>query len=200
MHAQLREIVAKDESRWKEYESEHLKDVREIYNVDSGVVAAVTSAHELLRQTSEAMKNGKASVSKLVDQTKELYGGLKNHLLLSHGVQRGVMEPQLTKICLPISITTRGTKWKSLEEMLLLTSFFPSLVQTVESGFQFGVYLGYDKDDPLLDSEEGQKKLKELVDKIIGGSSIEMKSFMYEDSRNRNVWAVNYISRECYLG
>lgn len=34
---------------------------------------------------------------------------------------------------------------------------------------------------------------------MVGGAPIELKMFVYNDTRNRNVWAVNYITREAYL-
>jgi hypothetical protein len=41
---------------------------------------------------------------------------------------------------------------RPIKDMLLLTSFFPSLLKTLEPGYFYGVYLGYDVGDPLLDA------------------------------------------------
>jgi hypothetical protein len=143
----------------------------------------------------------RGKVEHLSNETLRFVNWMQNHVLMGHDLARdfSTTEDAEVKVCIPVSITTRGTKWKSLEEMLLLTSFLPSLVRTVESGFHFGVYLGYDADDPLLDSPEQVEKLRKLVESIVGSASISLRSFRYEDSRNRNVWAVNYITRECYL-
>ena len=147
----------------------------------------------------QSLKEAREGVYKIGNRTEELYTWMQTHLLLSHNEHRPVVDPAVTRVCIPISITTRGTKWKKIEQMLLLTSFLPSLVDTTEAGFHFGVYLGYDEGDPLLDSDLGQETLQQSVRQIVGSAAISVKSFRYADSRNRNVWAVNYISRECYL-
>lgn len=164
-----------------------------------GAVNLHKEAEETLVDAQSLLKQVDPLMIRLGNATNEMYSWMKTHLMLTHEEQRDVVEPRPTRICIPISITTRGTKWKRLEDMLLLTSFMPSLVATVEPGFQFGVYLGYDEGDPLLDSEAGQKELTQLMRRLVGRAAIEVRSFRYADSQNRNVWAVNYVSRECYL-
>lgn len=167
-------------------------------------------AAAVIREGEEAFKSAEGWLWGLGNATQELWWWLGTHLLLSHGQQlqdphqgggggEGSFEDALVKICIPISITTRGTKWTRLNQMLLLTSLLPSLVNTTQPGYRFGLYLGYDRGDPLLDSPEAQLELHKLGRDIIGSSGIVLKSFCYDDSRNRNVWAVNYITRECYL-
>ena len=190
----VQEAVARDEERWREHDTKGLGPLRQAFGVSGG--ADLKGPLEKLRQTQALLQASERVIDKLGNETKELYDWMRNHQLLSHGVARGLTEPSVTRVCIPISITTRGTKWKQVAEMLLLTSFLPSLVRTVEPGFQFGVYLGYDAGDPLLDSPSGQEKLRELFKKEVAHANIEMRSYRYEDSKNRNVWAVNYITRE----
>jgi hypothetical protein len=104
----------------------------------------------------------------------------------------------LKRINLPVSVTTRKTKWKSLEQMALFETFLPSLMKTIEDGYLYGVYLGYDVGDPLLDKPDAEKQMRELWNRQTKGS-IELKIFKYNDTVNRNVWAVNYLTKEAYL-
>ncbi len=158
---------------------------------------AGAAASKRLNQTRELIAQGLKAESELANETQAFLLWLRNHELISHNVSRPVARPPPpVRVCIPISITTRGTHWKSVSEMLLLSSFLPSLVRTTEPGFSFGVYLGYDAGDPLLDSVSGQVEILRLARPIIGEADIELRSFRYTDSKNRNVWAVNYITRE----
>lgn len=69
----------------------------------------------------------------------------------------------------------------------------------MEPGFQYGVYLGYDEGDPLLDAPGAPQRLRALVAELVGGRPVELHLYRYNDTQNRNVWAVNYITREAYL-
>jgi hypothetical protein len=104
----------------------------------------------------------------------------------------------LKRINLPVSVTTRKTKWKTLSEMALFQTFLPSLLRTMEEGYLYGVYLGFDVGDPLLDKPGAEDRLRELWNEN-GGRKVELKMFKYADSVDHNVWAVNYITKEAYL-
>lgn len=173
---------------------EAVGNVSAAFGSDLAVVAL--DAFRLLEQAA------RDKVEVFSNETSRFVNWMENHVLLSHHLARDLStasDSELVKVCIPISITTRGTKWTRLDEMLLLTSFLPSLVRTAEAGFHFGVYLGYDVGDPLLDSPEQIEKLQKLAQEMIQSKSISVRTFRYEDSINRNVWAVNYITRECYL-
>lgn len=107
----------------------------------------------------------------------------------------------LVRINIPISVTTRNTRWTSIKEMLLLTSFLPSLLDTMEAGYFYGVYLGYDVGDPLLDKSGAEYELRRLWTEACASKKlhVELKMFKYEDTAHHNVWAVNYITKEAYL-
>lgn len=123
----------------------------------------------------------------------------EGHFRLFHTHNRG--SSPLVRMCLPVSITTRGTRWVRLEEMLLLTSLLPSLLRTMEPGFLYGVYVGYDAGDPLLDAVGAEARLQSLWSSRCAAENkrVELKLFRYNDTRNHNVWAVNYITKEAYL-
>lgn len=193
------QVIRADEAKWQVYEERSLGKLRSDFNMGSGVSGDIAAAQGLLRETSAVLSKSVGALEKFSNETKEFYGWLSNHMTLSHGNEGSVTVPKVTKICLPISVTTRGTKWTRLQDTLLLTSFFPSLVRTAEPGYHYGVYLGYDDGDPLLDSEDGQRTLRQLVAELTATAPVTMKAFRYSDSRNRNVWAVNYVTRECYM-
>lgn len=175
--------------------------MRRDFERGSGLLGDMARARALLNETESVASRARQQLQQLHNQTTEYYEWVRTHLLLSHGRthsgHRG--HAAAVRVCLPISITTRHSRWTHLSEMLLLKAFLPSLVRTAEPGYFYGVYLGYDEGDPLLDSEEGQQELRSLFAKTVGSAPIELRAFRYADSRNRNVWAVNYVARECYF-
>ena len=132
-------------------------------------------------ETLSTLEQAKNKVDVFFNESSQFVDWLENHVLLSHDLARDYSSAAETviKICIPISITTRGTKWKRLEEMLLLTSLLPSLVQTVEPGFHFGVYLGYDVGDPLLDAPGQIEELSKLVDGIVQSARFLLFAFCF---------------------
>lgn len=123
-----------DSERWAHVDQVELAPLRDDFDVTAELAGDVASSHVWLRKTTQVLGGGRGLVGRLVNVTREFYGWMRNHLALSHGVTRGVQAPPLTRVCLPISITTRNSKWRKLEDMLLLTSLLPSLVR-VRWGF-----------------------------------------------------------------
>lgn len=196
---QVLNALDEDLRRWSHIQETDLMEIRGDYDMAAELMGDLAASKGILRSTIDVLHTARGEVDILVNRTKEFYGWMRNHLLLSHEVTRGVSAPQLVKLCLPISITTRKSKWKHLNDMLLVTSFLPSLMKTLEPGYFYGVYLGYDEGDPLLDHPEAKAEMQAIMEKWVGGAPVELKMFCYNDSQNRNVWAVNYITRECYL-
>jgi hypothetical protein len=123
----------------------------------------------------------------------------EEHFRIFHTHHRG--GSPLVRINLPVSITTRNTKWKSTSDMVLLRVFLPSLLRTIEPGYQYGVYLGYDEGDPLLDQPGAESEVRAHWTSICQrhNKSVALKLFRYNDTAHHNVWAVNYITKEAYL-
>ncbi len=65
----------------------------------------------------------------------------QEHFRLFHTHDRG--SSPVVRINLPISITTHGTNWHSLEEMLLMRSLLPSLLRTMEDGYQVRAFVAH---------------------------------------------------------
>lgn len=100
-------------------------------------------------------------------------------------------------ICLPVSITTRRSDWFALNQTVLVNSFFPSLAASLSPDDPpVAVYLGYDAHDPLLDRPGAESELRHLLKDVVG---VEVRMFRYPDTQGWNVWAVNYLTEECYL-
>ena len=166
------------------------------------VVEASASEKEALERSIKSQESAvKMLVSKLDDRIsaakRSLSSGWQSaetHFRLFHSRNWW----PLKRINLPVSVTTRKTTWKSLREMALFKTFLPSLLQTMEDGYQYGVYLGFDAGDPLLDRPGALQQMVDLWNGG-GGSAIELKMFRYNDTENHNVWAVNYITKEAYL-
>lgn len=59
------------------------------------------------------------------------------------------MEDRVIAVVIPM--TTRSVKVNQLNDLALFRNLFPSLVKTVEPGFEYWIYVGYDKGDPWLD-------------------------------------------------
>jgi hypothetical protein len=136
-------MLDEDKERWTKVQEKDLHGLRVDYDVASGLASDIAESHGLLRKTTSALTGGKEWIYKLVNRTQAFYGWVRNHLLLSHGITRGVSAPQLVKMCLPISITTRNSKWKRLEDMLLVTSFLPSLIKVMARLYVLLLYRFY---------------------------------------------------------
>jgi hypothetical protein len=68
-------------------------------------------------------------------------------------------------IAIVVAITTRGLKPKKIvDDLVLFKSLFPSLLDTIEPGFEYWFYLGYDKGDPVLDQAENLALIREWFD------------------------------------
>jgi len=57
-------------------------------------------------------------------------------------------------IAIIAAITTRTIKMKRLEDLTLFNTLLPSFVRTIDPGFEYWFYLGYDVGDPWLDQPE----------------------------------------------
>jgi hypothetical protein len=97
-------------------------------------------------------------------------------------------------VCLPLSITTRATGWQSLSETALLKHFLPSLLKFQNSECEYGVYVGYDTGDPVLESIVN---LPAELNKNLP-VNVFVKTFKYGNTRNRNCHAINYVTEECF--
>lgn len=101
-------------------------------------------------------------------------------------------------ICLPLSATSRRSAWPSLAQSPLFQVFFPSLIRFADPQCRYAVYLGVDVADRLLDQPDSELQLWKLLAPSLP-SFIDVKLFSYNDTENRNVWAVNYVTEECFL-
>ncbi len=173
-----------------------------VANLRDGIngTKAVVQRVEHLLSTAKAMSsnlNGRVDVAN--EQLKQAWRDTEAHYRMFHTHDRGTSP--LIRINLPVSITTRGTRWAKLSDMLLFTSFLPSLLRTMESGYVYGVYVGYDVGDPLLDKPGAEEEVKRLWYEQCerAGRTAEVKLFKYADTAHHNVWAVNYVTKEAYL-
>lgn len=171
-----------------------------------------TKASPLPARVSKNETGVEERVKLLVQESKALLGKLDERIGSASGLLRvgwrnaethfRMFHTQswwpLNRINLPVSVTTRKTKWKTIGEMALFQTFLPSLLRTMEEGYLYGVYLGYDEGDPLLDKPGAESELRKLWTSA-GGGKIELKMFKYSDTIDHNVWAVNYITKEAYL-
>ena len=53
-----------------------------------------------------------------------------------------------------VCITTRSLTIRQPEDLALFKDLLPSFVRTVEPGFEYWIYIGYDKGDPWLDNDD----------------------------------------------
>jgi len=74
---------------------------------------------------------------------------------------------QLPWVAVAVSATSRGIKFKNVQELALFSILLPSLVQTVECGFNYRVVLAFDYGDAFFDSEEGTSKVKEWFEENV---------------------------------
>lgn len=165
----------------------------------NGTRAWITQLEKLFKEGEKSLGDLKTRVDGGLAMVKQGWWEAEGHFRLFHTHSRG--SSPLVRICMPISVTTQNTKWRSLEEMLLVRTLLPSLLRTMEPGYLYGVYLGYDVGDPLLDKPGAEAQLHTMwKDRCASaGLSVELKLFRYNDTRHHNVWAVNYITKEAYL-
>jgi hypothetical protein len=64
------------------------------------------------------------------------------------------MSPTLPLIAIMAGATTRKIKNPTIENLSLFNYLLPSLIRTLDCGFRYEYYLGYDKGDPFFDNEE----------------------------------------------
>jgi hypothetical protein len=168
---------------------------------------AATPGLDVAKQFGELWERAEAALAGLEQRVKGWLEDVKRgwahgeeHFRMFHTHDRPDSSP-LKRINLPISVTTRNTNWKSIGELALLKSLLPSLLRTIESGYLYGVYLGIDAGDRLLDQPGAEEELRRLWDAACSkeGKKIELRMFVYSDTAHKNVWAVNYITKEAYL-
>lgn len=63
-------------------------------------------------------------------------------------------------IAIIVCITTRSLRVNRPEDLALFNSLLPSFVSTVEKGFEYWFYLGYDKGDPWFDNGDNLKTVQ----------------------------------------
>jgi hypothetical protein len=165
----------------------------------NGTRAWVSRVSALNQRADESFSALRERVTLGLDMVKRGWWEAEEHFRLFHTHDRG--SSPLIRMNLPISITTRDTNWHSLSDMLLMRSLLPSLLRTMEAGYQYGVYVGYDVGDPLLDQPGAEQSLIRMWNDTCkaSGKNVALKLFRYNDTRNYNVWAVNYITKEAYL-
>ena len=160
--------------------------------------SAANQAREEMATSNSQLSGMEKQVKESLATVKEAWRDSEEHFRIFHthhlDTSSGGASP-LLRINLPVSITTRKTKWTKLSDMALLTTFLPSLLRTIEPGYLYGVYLGYDQGDPLLDRPGVELEMQRLWNT----SLVSLKMFRYNDTAHHNVWAVNYISKEAYL-
>ena len=117
-------------------------------------------------------------------------------LLLGWRSDRRPIDAATCSVCLPISITTRQTPWRSLNDTSFVKGFIPSFLHHLEPQCRYALYLGYDINDPLLDQPGSEDSLLQAIGSRLP-PNVELKTFRY-DAINRNVWAVNYATEECF--
>jgi hypothetical protein len=74
----------------------------------------------------------------------------------------------LPLIAIMAATTTRGLQHKaSTKNLALFLYLLPSLVRSIDCGFRYQYYLGYDVGDPFYDSEKGLKEVTEWFEKNV---------------------------------
>jgi len=64
------------------------------------------------------------------------------------------------KIGMLLIATSRGRDWKTIQESYLYRIFLKSFLLMMDKEYKYVVYVGIDKDDPLLDNEANQRVFK----------------------------------------
>ena len=83
-------------------------------------------------------------------------------------------------IAIVLGATSRNLPIPSVDNMALFTISLPSIVKTVECGFRYTVFLGYDVGDPFFDSQAGRDTLTAWFDQhgreplLKGGINIDL--------------------------
>ncbi len=199
-HTQLEHAFAIRHATLKQLEPMRSKNavaaIREGYN---GTTAWVARLGDQLKSAEVSFSDLKERVTRGLAMVKQGWWEAEQHFRLYHTHDRG--SSPLVRMCLPISVTTANTNWRRLDEMLLVRSLLPSLLNTMEEGYQYGVYVGYDAGDPLLDRPGAEAELHKLWNERCASrhKHVELRLFRYNDTRHFNVWAVNYITKEAYL-
>ena len=66
------------------------------------------------------------------------------------------------KIGMLLIATSRGRDWKTIKESYLYRIFLKSFLLMMDKEYKYVVYVGIDKDDPLLDNEANQQFFKKF--------------------------------------
>lgn len=101
-------------------------------------------------------------------------------------------------ICFPISVTSFSTGWSKYSDSVLATTLLPSFLQHASPSCSYAFYYGYDRGDFFYSNPSVVADLKEAFT-MHPQFNVSVKVFEYDDTASRNVWAVNYLTEECYL-
>jgi hypothetical protein len=116
----------------------------------------------------------------------------------------------LPRINFPLSVTTRNLKLKGrpvlqYQQLPLVQYFLTSVINSMEpSKFDYSIYVGVDNDDPWLTNASHVRDIQRWWDiryryKWGKGTCVPpLEFFAYDNTRSRNVWAVNYVSQVAY--
>ena len=67
------------------------------------------------------------------------------------------------KIAFLIPSTTRGRKWRKMEDTYLYSIFGQSFLNTFSEGIDYTIYINIDIDDPIYRHNKEKKKLELLI-------------------------------------
>ena len=103
-----------------------------------------------------------------------------------------------------VCMTTRSLKISKPEDLALFKDLLPSFVKTVEPGFEYWFYLGYDLGDPWLDNAENLKMLSDWFDRHVAGAlakkdivaKLVFSSFVNDDKKPGPVF--NHVTGVAY--
>jgi len=121
---------------------------------------------------------------------------LRNATLVQTAEQRA--EHPIIAVLVPC--TSRGFRWKSLSNVPVVRFLFPSLVKTVETGFIFRVYLGFDLGDLYFDNPVRIADLAKTFEEEVAkptrqqGVSIELILEGFQNSLRKPGPMFNFLS------
>ena len=107
-------------------------------------------------------------------------------------------------IAVIVAMTTRGVTINKLDDLALFKSLLPSYARTLDPGFEYWFYLGYDYGDPWLDNEKNLELVRAFFDEKVAAVALEqgivtkLVFSSWENKFRRPGPAFNYVCGVAY--
>ena len=91
-----------------------------------------------------------------------------------------------------------STVERNLMDTPFVTVYIPSLVNTLEEGFEYVVYLGADVGDRLFDDKQTKEDLHYIFDILTDGYDVSLVIINFEGMKNAPAWVWSSLALQAF--